>query len=359
MKEIAFTVILVVYGAALCGQDNKELAQDKKMKAIELMDNGQTNEAVKLLEEAMTLDPDNFEYEYEIGFAYYIKKDLNNAIAVFKKVLAYPDATDQCYQMLGNLYDIRGNSSKALKLYDEGLKRFPGSGRLYLEKGNVYWIQKKFNEALVFYEHGIETDPAYPSNYYRATLIYLGSTEKLWGMIYGEIFMNLERNSKRTEEISRLLYDSYKTQIEFTSDSSVKVSFSKNNMISLEDLKNLENFRLPYGVGVYEPTLLLAIDGEKQMDINSLDRVRRRFITEYYNSGHDKDYPNVLFDFQKQLLDSGHLEAYNHWILLKGEEDGFIEWQNADYEKWRSFVEWFENNRLILDQESKFSSRQY
>lgn len=39
--------------------------------------------------------------------------------------------------------------------------------------------------------------------------------------------------------------------------------------------------------------------------------------------GHDKEYPNILFSFQKQVKDAGHIEAYNHWILMKGDEEAF------------------------------------
>jgi tetratricopeptide (TPR) repeat protein len=159
--------VLLIAPNVFC-QTNKELALAKKRKAIELMDNGSPDESIILLEEAKKLDPDTYLYDYEIGYAYTDKKDYPKALEIYKKVIKYKDANDQCYQMLGNSYDYNNDPKSALKTYDKGLKKFPNSGRLYLEKGNVYLNQKKFNEALPFYEQGIKIDPTFPSNYYRA-----------------------------------------------------------------------------------------------------------------------------------------------------------------------------------------------
>lgn len=353
-----FITILVLIPVICYGQSNIEYAKNKKDKAIELMDNGNTDAAIKLLDEAKKLDPSNFEYDYEKAYAYYIKQDYKTSIKIYKEVIKYDNATDQCFQMLGNLYDISGEPDKALKTYDKGLKKFPNSGRLFLEKGNVYWVQGKYGDALVFYEEGIKADPMYPSNYYRATLIFSSSTEKVWSMIYGEIFMNLERNSKRTSEISKLLFDIYKNQITIHNDT-ISLSFSKNNTITISDLKDLSNFKIPFGVGSYEPTLLLSITGEKEIDINSLDRIRKNFLDNYYSKDFNSKYPNALFEYQKKISDAGYLNFYNHWILMKGDEANFAKWQEENMDKWDNFIKWFTDNGLKLDSNNKFYREQY
>ena len=252
-----------------------------------------------------------------------------------------------------------GNHEKAFETYDAGLKLFPKSGKLYLEKGNVYWQKKEYGKALEFYEQGIEADPKFPSNYYRAARVYCSSTEEVWGMIYGEIFMNLERNTERTAEISQLLFDTYKSEIKFTSDTSFSISFSQNATINVNDLKDPGKMKLPYGLGVYEPTILFSMIAFKAIDMNSLDELRSNFVDNYYKNGHDKTYPNILFSYQKQLKEAGHMEAYNHWILMKGDEDAFNKWQATNKEKWGAFVKWFGENKIQIDDTHKFYSGQY
>ena len=335
-------------------QSNKDVAKNKTAKAIELMDNGNIDESIKLLEEAKKLDPNSYIYDYEKAYAYYLKQDYKTSLKLYKDVVKYDDITDQCFQMLGNLYDVNGEPEKALSAYDKGLKKFPKSGRLYLEKGNVYWGQKKYATALPLYESGITVEPMFPSNYYRATLLFLNSTEQVWGMIYGEIFINLEQNSKRAAEISKLLYDVYKAQIKFKLGDTVSVSFSKNNTININDLKDIQNFKLPFGVGAYEPVLLMSIVNEKEINLNSLDRIRKNFVENYFKNEYITKYPNVLFDYHNYILKAGHMEAYNHWLLLKGDETGFNQWLEANKFKFDNFLEWLKDNKINITEKNVF-----
>lgn len=352
-------LLFIIIGQIAYGQTDKEKALEKGQKAIRLMDNGKVDESIKLLEEAQKFDPERFDYPYELAYAHYLKEDYKEVIKILEKNIDHKNVNERLFQLLGNSYDVLGKTDKAFEAYDAGLKKFPNSGMIYLEKGNVYWGKEEYGKALPFYEKGIEVDPQFPSNYYRATLIYCGSTEEVWGMIYGEIFMNLERNSKRTSEISKMLFDTYKSEIKFTSDTSFSVSFSKNASINIDDLKDPNKIKLPFGVGVYEPTLMMSMLNEKSIDINSLDRIRTSFVETYFKNGNDKKYPNILFEYQNKLLKAGHLEVYNHWILMKGDEDDFGIWHSSNTEKWDNFVKWFTDNGLVLDDSNKFYSGQY
>lgn len=353
-------LLFIMAGQIAYGQTtNKEKALDKGKEAIKLMDNGKFDESIKLLEDAQKLDPDDINYPYEIACAYYLKKDYKKAAKAGAGLLKHKDVNDRVYQLLGNTYDILDKRDKAIETYEAGLKQFPNSGNLYLEMGVVQMGKKEYNKALYYYEKGIEVAPKFPSNYYWASKIYLSSDEEVWGMIYGELFMNMERNSKRTAEISKLLYDTYKSEIKFSGDTSFSVSFSKNASININNLTDPGKMKLPFGVGTYEPILMFSILDIKSIDINSLNKIRNNFIDNYFNNGHDTNFPNVLFSYQKQIKDEGHIEAYNHWILMKGDEDGFDKWQVNNKEKWDNFIKWFTDNRLKVDDTNKFYSAQY
>lgn len=340
------------------GQDKKEKALTKGREAIRLMDEGKFDESIILLEEAKKLDPENLDYPYEIAYAQYAKKEYKKAAKILEKLTTHKDVSDQVFQLLGNSYDLAGEQQKAIDTYEKGLKKFPESGKLYLESGIIQLSKNEYNKALDLFEKGIEVAPHFPSNYYWATRLYCSSTEEVWGMIYGEIFMNIERNSKRTEEISKLLFDTYRKEIKFTSDSSATVSFSKNNVIDVSKLDDPGQLKLPFPLMVYEPVLLMSVAFEKSIDINSLDRVRTKFI-DAYSEKFTKEYPNVLFDYQKKVKDAGHFEAYNHWILMKGDEDNFNKWYEANKEKWNSFILWFTDNKIVINEWNKFHRTQY
>jgi tetratricopeptide (TPR) repeat protein len=358
--QIIFVALFVLLTShpSLQAQTNEEKAKAKATEAITRVDEGKYAEGIKLLEEAQKLDSKNATYPYEIAYAYYIQKDYKKALKYLEPLMKEKAVYENVFQLAGNSYDLLGNKEKALATYDDGLKYFPTSGSLHLERGNMALFKENYEEALGCYEKGIEVAPQFPSNYYWAARIYCSSTEKVWGMIYGEIFMNLERNSKRTGEISKLLYDTYKQNIKFTSDTTMSVSFSKQNQISVEDLQK-GALKMPYGMMVYEKNLIVAITKEKQVDLPSINRIRSRFTDFYFQNDDGKEYPNVLFEYQQTIIKAGHFEAYNYWLLGKGEEAAFSAWRIENKTQWESFTKWFNENKLTLNEDHKFYRKQY
>lgn len=356
---LLFLLLLTASGSLLAqSKADKDKARELGSNAIELMEVGEIKKSLTLLEHASKLDPKNIDYPYEMAYAHYLDKDYSSAIKILSKLQKHKDVNDLVYQLLGNSYSISGNRSKAIKAYEAGLKKFSNSGRLYLERGNVELHIEEYNEAIRFYEKGILAEPNFPSNYYWTTLLFCGSDNKHWGLIYGEMFMNLERNTKRTATVSKLIYDTYKDNIEITSDTSMKVDFS-SKVIHLRKDFDPENFKLPYGLIVYTPTFLVALALEKEIDIHALQRTRGSFVDAYYQSNHQKDYPLAILDYQRELEKQGHLEAYNYWILMQGDPEGFKQWKDENEEKWDAFVLWFNANQFQLDKKNRFDRSKF
>lgn len=346
------TIIFVCIGLSTFAQgSDKDKAYDLAMEAIQKMDHGQVDEAIELLRKSVKLDPKNYMYPYELGYAYYLKEEFKTSVKEFEKSTKMKKANDQCYQMWGNALDMAGKRQDAIEAYGKGLDKFPNSGRLYFELGNVF-AADNINKAFGLWEKGIEVDPTYPSNYFMATKIFLKYTdEEVWGMIYGELFMNIERGSARTEEISKLLYDTYVSEITINSDTSTGVSFSKVATINI-DKKG--DFKLPFSSFVYGPSLLIGTMGVEEINLNTLDRIRTGFLDHYYRSDFNKEYPNVLFSWQKEIQKAGHLEAYNYWLLSMGDTDEFDAWYNGNVVKYDAFIAWFTENQIKITDKNKF-----
>lgn len=362
MKNIFILLFLSVFFFQVSqAQTNEEIAKEKGSEAIKLMDDGHVDRSIELLEEARKLDPKSMIYPYEIAFAYYLKKDYKEAIKLLKQLEKHEGVNDLVYQLQGNAHDMDGDAKEAVKTYEKGLTIFPNSGKLYLELGIMGLKSNDFNKALGYFEKGIEVDPTHSSNYYWAAKLFCTSSEEeVWGMIYGEIFMNLERNSKRTAEMSKILYDTYKKEIKINGDST-SVSFSKDNVIyfdgNMDSAESLANLRMPFGVGIYEPTLILSLVGVKEINMQTLSDARARFVDIYFEKEYNQRYPNVLFDYQKKIKDAGHMEAYNYWLLMLGDQYESMNWQMAEQEKWKAFIEWFSENPIQINTENKFLRR--
>lgn len=345
-----FLLIATIISVNVYSQRN-EAAWTKAKEAIKLMDEGKIDESISLLQECEKMDKEDYTYPYEIAYAHVLKKDYATAITILDKTKKYKTANSQVYQLSGNCYSYSGKPETAIKEYEAGIKKFPNAGNLHLEKGNIFLDQKKYSEAVENYERGINADPSFPSNYYRLALLYLDSNDKLSGLIYGEIFMNLERTTKRTTEISKLLFDTYKSSIQFNGDET-KIDFCD----IIVDARNLKKNELTLPLcAVFGKHFILSILNQKEINLTTLSEIRTEFIKSYFKED-NKKYANVLFDYHKSLFDDSILEAYNHYIFQMGATDEFSKWKSNNETKYDAFVKWYTNseNYLKITDKNKF-----
>jgi tetratricopeptide (TPR) repeat protein len=357
MRHSLLICILLLPGIAGFTQDNKTEAMAKTRRAIKMMDAGDSDGAIVVLDSAKKLDPTYYVYDYEIGFAYQLKKDYVNAIKFFEASTKYPNTVDQTFQMLGNVYDMNGDSLKAISTYKRGLERFPSSGRLYLEYGVMDYQAGNYNEAVQKWEKGIQVEPGYPSSYYKLAKLFTQSDHPIWTIFYSEMFLNVERNSQRTEEISKLLYDTYKKAITFSADGKTKVDFTTAS-INIDASNIKKDFKLPFRM-VYGMDFLVGLTvgagtGPKELNLDHLVAARVALVKWWYDQKREKDYPNALFSFHKLLQEKGHLEAYNYWLMSAGDETAFNKWFETNKDKFKSFADWFNENPLSIEKHGYF-----
>ena len=323
-------------------------------KSVHLREVNKIDESSKILDQLVKNSPANMNYIYELAFNYCLKKEYDKAIPQLVAVLEYKNVNDQIYQLLGHIYDIKGQDDKAKQIFQKGLKKFPCSGPLYLEMAMLPIAASQFDEALKYIEKGIEADPSFPSNYYYATKIYCNSDDRVWGMIYGEIFMNLERNTERTLEISKLLYKTYEKSITFTSDSTCVVNFSDIGSYSLTGRGEKSKLKMSYGLNIYQPVISMSVIGIKKLDLASICRIRSRFIQYYFSTGVHKKYPVILFDYELAMWNNTLLDSYSYWLLQSGNEKEYQQWKEKNKEAYQAFMFWYTQNPLNLSKGHSF-----
>jgi tetratricopeptide (TPR) repeat protein len=345
MKKAILILTALVLNGIVFGQSQADIDKARKLtqEGIHLVDEGKYDEGIKKYKEAEKLDPKNVDHPYEICFALVAQQKYKPAIKKMNATMAKGLENEQCYQLLGNAYDYAKKEKLAIETYEKGIAKYPDYGALYLERSIVELKNNRTNTALSYLETGISKDPMYSSNYYWATKIYLNSKNEFMGMMYGEIFLNLERNRKdRIKEISTLLFKTYKSEIKF-SDDNISVSFASNTIeiSNLDDLggtlSGLKNSM--YGLTVYEPTMALAVIGETEISLESLVSIRKRFIETW--ASNEKRTPNALFEFNKKLIDNGHYEAYTYWLLSYGDISKYKVWfddNSGKFDRFASFV---------------------
>ncbi len=250
--------------------------------------------AILVLNRAIQKAPENLGVAKDLAFCYSYQNDNVKALEVIKPLLDRDDADDQCFQIAGNIYKGLELPKECEKMYRKGIKRFPQSGALYNELGELLWAQKDF-AAIKQWEKGIETDPNYSGNYYNACKYYYFSTDRVWGLLYGEIFVNMEPLGNRTPEVKTMLLEGYK---KLFAETDITKGIKKNSFSDafLQALSHQSG------------AIALGINPE------SLAMLRTRFVIEWFHDGSNR-FPFRLFEQQRQLLQEGLFEAYNQWIF--------------------------------------------
>lgn len=283
------------------------------------MRQGDYSNAILVLNRALQQAPENVAYAKDLALSYYYQKDNIKAIEVIKPVLDSKDADDQCFQIAGNIYKQLEQTKECEKVYRKGLKKFPESGPLYCELGEVVFVENKL-DAIKNWEKGIETDPTYNKNYYNAARFYFYTADKVWTIIYGEMFVNMDPVGSKTPETKQLILDAYK---KLFTDGDIE----KNN-------KDKSAFAKSYLEVMNKQTGLTA----GGINTEVLSMIRSRFIIDWFATGNKPAFK--LFTYQQQLLKEGLFEAYNQWLFGATENlsayDNWVKTHSADSEAFTS-----------------------
>jgi len=315
--------IMLIPAMAVLGQDVKQLQETARL----FMTQRDYANAILVLNRARQMEPKNMEIAKSLGLNYYFAKDYAKALEIYKPLLDSEEADDQCFQVAGDIYFVMDNLKECEKVYRKGLKKFPESGPLYNELGELLWGQKDFN-AIKYWEKGIETDPGYSKNYYNACHYYYFTTDKIWSLLYGEIFLNIEPKSMFAGEIKNILLEGYK---KLFADVNLEGSVPNNNPFAAAFLQTMN-----------KQTNLAALG----INTESLTMIRTRFILEWFPV-YGKQFPFRLFEHQQQLLQEGMFDAYNQWIFTAAQSlPAYQLWTNTHPAEYADLVR-FQSGRIF------------
>jgi Tfp pilus assembly protein PilF len=327
MKQFFLAATLCLSVATITAQDQDWKALQEKAKAFTRQ--GDYSNAIMVLNRALEKENNNLELKKDLAFTYYLNRDYARALEVAKPLPEAQDADVQSYQILGMVYKAIEEPKDAEKMYRAALKKFPNSGVLYSEYGEMLWSKKSYSDAIKQWEKGIELDPSHSGNYYNAAKYYYFTKDKIWALIYGEIFVNLESYSKRTPEIKTVLLDSYKKL--FTDGDLAKNQDAKNEFVKawLDIMQTQSAYMATNGV---TPETLSAI--------------RTKFVISWFEKN-AKKLPFRLFEYQQQLLKSGMFEAYNQWLFgTTANLTAYENWTKTHTEEYNQFNT-FQHNRVF------------
>ena len=326
MKKIFSLFIVFTISLASYSQDDVKTLHET---ARTFMRSGDFDNAVIVLTRALQQDKKNLELQKDLVMSYYLKRDYSKALDGVKALLDRDDADVICFQLAGNVYKALEEPKECEKVYKKGLKKFPKSGPLYSEYGELLWSMKDYS-AINLWEKGIQLDPAYSGNYYNAALYYFYTKDKVWSLVYGEIFVNMESLSQRGLAMKQQLLKAYKEKL-----------FADADLMKGEE-KNKSEFAKAFLQTMAKQSSV----ANKGITAETLTMIRTRFILDWYTANATK-FPLRLFDYQQQLLKEGMFEAYNQWLFGAVEDlAAYDSWSKAHTDQYEAFNS-FQKNRVF------------
>ena len=277
-----------------------------------------------------------------------VKRDYQKAIKLAKTLYKYERLQRSGLSVGRKLLRLSEESKKASKVYAQGLKRFPDSGALYLEQGVVSGNAGHYDEAVAFFEKGISVAPMFPSNYYRAAQFYAYSTSKVWSQIYGEIMMNLLPSGDRNKRDERAFCSvTIKLAVSFFHRFRVG-RFYENRPIAITIDMLLAGDVRGLTVPCTGSDAEAAAGGERSVDLESLNRIRSRWIDEGLKKLDEG--ANTVLKYDNQIVvpffgisafgagcrSSGSLQLLG---APEGNKTAFGLWVNDNRQKFNDFYE--------------------
>jgi len=284
--------------------------------------------AMLVLKRAAEQEPDNIDVTKDLALSYYYNNDNPLAMETINKIIDKDGIDDQTIQIAGVIYRRANNPKETEKMYRKAIKKFPESGPLYSELGEALLDQKN-PDAIKQWEKGIEADPSYNRNYYNAAKYYSYTNDKVWTILYGEIFVNMDPLGRNTPEMKQILLDTYK------------------RLFANSDIEKSNSDKSPFVKAVLKEMNKQSSVAVNGINAETLTMIRARFILNWFANADNTKFKFRLFSLQQQLLRDGLFDSYNQWIFGSAQNlSTFQNWVNTNNNSYNEFLN-FQKGRIF------------
>ncbi len=333
LSIILMTLVLCLFSTSAKAEDTNDV---KIQKAIALIDNGAIDTAIQLLNEVVSTDANNTHGLYELGLAYSLKNEYDKAIEIFNKLTKSEECNDQIYAMLGNCYDMKGDIENAMKAYEKGIEQFPESGFLYNELGTMA-LRDNAHPAKAYesYLMGIAKSPDFSPCYYRAAFMALTDGYLVDGLIYGEMYIAMEKeNGARLKRIGQLMNRAF---YDLASNKNYEIvdNLHPNRIID-------KNFYLKH----FQKAISSMEDG-----VDSTDKLCEAIKVMHTNILADELMNDNTTPYKKHLRavrESGTEDAYIRLVVAASDVSYLNQWAKQNGMVWNQFADWINSYKPDL-----------
>jgi len=163
------------------------------------------------------------------------------------------------------------------------------------------------------------------------------TTEKVWAVIYGEIYCDLSSDSDRISQVGSLVYHWYEGSLS-----------RQGNALSANLTENAQSSpkQVPFE-SLFEQSFLMGAVGVKgdfpPLSIPKLIEIRKNQLSLW----NQKKLPATeLVRRQEAILSAGHFDAYNYWLFKGARAEEFNEWIKGHQAQFQAWLDWRGKNKF-------------
>jgi len=178
-----------------------------------------------------------------------------------------------------------------------------------------------------------------PESYEVLATSFGNTTEKVWAVIYGEVYCNLSPDPERVSRVGSRVYQWYEGSLS-RQGNGLSVSLTENAQSSQK--------QLPFE-SLFEQAFLMGAVGVKgnfpPLSIQTLIAIRKNQLSLWSQ----KKLPETeLVGRQEAILSAGHFEAYNYWLFKGARAEEFNEWIKGHEAQFQAWLDWQGKNKFSV-----------
>ncbi len=335
----------------LRGQSADEKAEAEMRKAIKLMDRNLPESAIEAWDKALAFRPGYVPFLYEKSVCFVMAQRYLDALKIMNGIYEDVQLGDRGYQLLGNIHDFLQDTTSSRAVYRKGIEVYPNSGRLHFEMGQQYFVAYNKDEARKWWLRGTQAEPSYPKNYFWLAKAYADTKDKIWAIFYGEVFLNLERNTPRTKEMSELLFQLWNAAL-VSADTSDPINFCSDELLEVPSPWGPAKMSFPnafeFTMGLARQAVVPNQGPVTKLSIQQLVEIRYRFTRAWAAAGHDTTYPNDVLSYNIWLQKEVRIREYLWWLYSYGDVKEMNKYFKTNENRYDTFLTWFSDNGMPI-----------
>ncbi len=149
-------IFIVSAGVQLYAQSQS--IEELMAKGQQLLERGAYSEAVTAFRAVVSREPQNFEAQFNLAFAYLQWGRYSNAVTEFKNALKYQPSNSEIWSNLAIAYENLGQSDNAIGALLKAVQYNPGNITARINLAAMYHNANQFQKAIAHYKEAVAID---------------------------------------------------------------------------------------------------------------------------------------------------------------------------------------------------------